>query len=121
MTKETPRILVLTAFLLGLEEGPHTLHVLDNKPIHFLAGTFLTFIVCRICPGLYFADNSIWIAIATTLYCFEIKKAKDKNGVEIEPAIDFDGFISHPKPFKCAIEPRSKTVKALLYEVTRDE
>jgi len=49
--------------------------------------------VCRICPGLYFAENSIWIAIATILYCFEIKKARDENDVEIEPVIDFDGFI----------------------------
>jgi hypothetical protein len=99
MTEETSRIPVPTAFLLGLEEGPHTLHVLDNnnKPVHLLADiihrTLLTFIVYRICPGLHFAENSIWIAIATILYCFEIKKARDENGVEIEPVIDFDGFI----------------------------
>jgi len=43
MTKETSRIPVLTAFLLGLEEGPHTLHVLNNKPVHFLADTHETF------------------------------------------------------------------------------
>lgn len=55
--------------------------------------TFSTLIVYRICPGLYFAENSIWIAIATILYCFEIKKAKDENGVEIEPVVNFDGFI----------------------------
>lgn len=50
-------------------------------------------IVYRICPGLYFADNSVWIATATIPYCFEIKKAKDRNNVEIGPVIDFDGFI----------------------------
>lgn len=50
-------------------------------------------IVCRACPGLYFAENSIWIAITTMLYCFEIRKVKDVTGVEIEPVVDFDGFI----------------------------
>jgi len=96
MTKETSRIPVSTALLLGLEEGPRALHVLDNKPNHPLANahqTFLTLIVCRICPGRYYADNSIWIAIATILYCFEIKKAKGENDVEVEPVVDFDGFI----------------------------
>ncbi|KAF9652600.1 cytochrome P450 [Thelephora ganbajun] len=76
----------------------------------------------RICPGLYFAENSIWIAVATILYCFEIKKTKDANGVEIEPVVDFDGFVSHPKPFKCDIKPRLEAAKALLHEkITHDE
>lgn len=104
MTKETSRISVLTAFLLGLEEGPHTLHVLDNKPVHFLVDTretFLTLIVCRFCPGLYFAESSIWLAIATVLYCFEIKKARDENDVEIEPVIDFDAFIRSVRKRLC--------------------
>jgi len=49
--------------------------------------------VCRICPGLCFADNPTWIAIATILYCFEIREAKDMSGVEIEPIVDFDSCI----------------------------
>jgi len=50
---------------------------------------------CRICPGLFLADNSIFIAIATMLYVFNISKAKDQDGVEITPAVEYDGFIRY--------------------------
>lgn len=43
----------------------------------------LSFLHCihRICLGLYFAENSIWIATATIHYCFEIKRVKKKKQV----------------------------------------
>ena len=53
----------------SLEEGLHTFHVSDNKPVHSLAHPYQTFlapIVCRVCPGLYF---TIWIVITMILYC----------------------------------------------------
>jgi hypothetical protein len=43
-------------------------------------------------PGHRFAENSIWIAVTTILYCFEIKTAGSENGVGTEPPVDFDGF-----------------------------
>jgi len=68
----------------------------------------------RICPGLFLADNSIFLAIATMLCVFNISKAKDQHGVEITPAVEYDGFISHPRPFACSIQPRSPQLKALI-------
>lgn len=82
---------------LGLEEGPHTFHVINNKLAHPLASahrTFLRLIVRRIRPGLHFTENSIWIAITMILYCFEIKTTRSENDVDIdiEPPVDSDGF-----------------------------
>ena len=48
----------------------------------------------RICPGMYFAMNSIFIQIATMLYVFDIAKCRDpESGAEITPEVDFRGFI----------------------------
>jgi len=42
------------------------------------------------------------------LSVFRISKAVE-NGVEIEPRVDFEpGVVSHPKPFKCVVKPRSE-------------
>jgi len=49
----------------------------------------------RICPGLFLADNSIFLAIATMLYVFHISKANDQHSAEITPAIEYDGFIRY--------------------------
>ncbi|KAI8986616.1 cytochrome P450 [Trametes punicea] len=75
----------------------------------------------RICPGMYFAMNSIFIGIATMLYVFDVIKSRDENGEEIVPAVDFRGFISHPAPFKCNIKPRSEEAAALIARVTGQE
>lgn len=65
----------------------------------------------RICPGIHLAEASVWLSIAMSLAVFNISKAVE-NGVEITPEIDpISGTISHPKPFKCSIKPRS--VKAV--------
>ncbi|KAG2080200.1 cytochrome P450 [Suillus discolor] len=55
----------------------------------------------RICPGMHLAEASIWISVVMSL-------ASSMNGVEITPEVDpSSGTISHPKPFKCSIKPRS--------------
>ena len=88
---------------------------------------------CRICPGMYFAHNSIFISIARMLYVFDFSKARDQDGNEVTPDIQYDGFIryvrshsaistsfstpqscSHPRPFPCSISPRSKAAEDLL-------
>lgn len=55
--------------------------------------SILTSECTRICPGMFLALNSIFIGIATLLYIFDISKARDENGDEIEPVPDFRGFI----------------------------
>lgn len=39
----------------------------------------------RICPGRQMAFSAIWIAVASIMYCFDIRKARDNYGNEIEP------------------------------------
>ncbi|KAF9493200.1 cytochrome P450 [Pleurotus eryngii] len=60
----------------------------------------------RICPGLHLAESSLSITVATILFFARISKARDESGSNIEPDVEYDGFISHPRPFKCRIEPR---------------
>ncbi|KAG7441948.1 cytochrome P450 [Guyanagaster necrorhizus] len=47
----------------------------------------------RICPGRYLAENGMWIAIACILATCKITKAKDENGEEINPAVEFSNGI----------------------------
>ncbi len=47
----------------------------------------------RICPGMFFALNSIFIGIASMLYVFDITKSRNADGEEIMPEVDFRGFI----------------------------
>ncbi|KAK1227306.1 hypothetical protein PQX77_009723 [Marasmius sp. AFHP31] len=62
----------------------------------------------RICPGRYFAANTIYIAVVYLLSTFNIARQVDESGKEIVPEPDyFDGLISHPKPFKCRFVPRN--------------
>ena len=42
-----------------------------------------------ICPGRYFADNMVWLAIARTLAVFNIAKTKDADGNFIEHEVKF--------------------------------
>ncbi|KAL4261036.1 cytochrome P450 family protein [Pleurotus pulmonarius] len=62
----------------------------------------------RICPGRFFAMDSLFISIASILSCFDITKVKDKEGRDIEPDIQWtSGFSRHIIPFECSITPRS--------------
>ncbi|KAF7374525.1 O-methylsterigmatocystin oxidoreductase [Mycena sanguinolenta] len=63
-----------------------------------------------------FTDATLWITFASVLATFNIAKAKDDSGKEIEIDPDFysDGSISHPQPFACSIIPRSETAKNLV-------
>ena len=47
----------------------------------------------RICPGRYFAADTIWIAMAHILATFDIEKAIDKDGKEIEPSGEYTAGI----------------------------
>ncbi|EIM85529.1 cytochrome P450 [Stereum hirsutum FP-91666 SS1] len=68
----------------------------------------------RICPGLNLADASVFISCAMTLAVFDITKAVE-NGDVVEPEVEYtSGTISHPKPFKCSIKPRSEKAVTLI-------
>ncbi|KAG2335247.1 cytochrome P450 [Suillus weaverae] len=59
----------------------------------------------RICPGRWFAENSLWMAAAAILAVLRINHAKDSNGDKIEVKPEFTtGMVIHPEPFRCAFE-----------------
>ncbi|CCM04072.1 uncharacterized protein FIBRA_06231 [Fibroporia radiculosa] len=71
----------------------------------------------RICAGYNFANQAMFIDIATLLWAFDIEKAVDEFGHVIVPSstecIDAGAAVS-PAPFKCRITPRFHEVEAIL-------
>ncbi|KAJ7471423.1 cytochrome P450 [Mycena galericulata] len=63
----------------------------------------------RVCPGQYLGSNSIYINIARILWGFNISKARDENGneIDVDTFAYTDGFNSVPLPFPISITPRS--------------
>ncbi|KIJ60832.1 hypothetical protein HYDPIDRAFT_97943 [Hydnomerulius pinastri MD-312] len=69
----------------------------------------------RICPGRHLAVASLWAAIVSILAAFDIRKAKDEKGNDIEIAPIFTpGATSRPVPFPCKITPRSAETEHLV-------
>ncbi|TFK33689.1 cytochrome P450 [Crucibulum laeve] len=69
----------------------------------------------RMCPGRHIAQSTLWLAAGCILTCFDLRKAVDSNGQEIEPSREYRlGGIIQPLPFACIIEPRSKESEQLL-------
>ncbi|KAF9456739.1 cytochrome P450 [Collybia nuda] len=69
----------------------------------------------RVCPGRYFAEDSLWITIVSILATLHISKALDESGKEITPELKFTSGVSrHPAPFQCKIEPRNKAAQTLI-------
>ena len=56
----------------------------------------------RRCPGEGMADANVLIAMAMSLSVFNIEKAKDENGDEIIPKIDFSpGTVWYARTIVC--------------------
>ncbi|KAF9526842.1 cytochrome P450 [Crepidotus variabilis] len=71
----------------------------------------------RICPGMHLAEVSVYSLVSTSLAVFNMEKALDGNGVPMTPVHEnTNGIISYPKPFDCAIKPRSEKALALITE-----
>jgi cytochrome P450 len=72
----------------------------DNFVNHFAFGHGR-----RICPGRWFAENSLWTAVSAILAVLRIHHAKDSNGDRIEVKLEFStGLGIHPEPFQCSFE-----------------
>ncbi|TDL20092.1 cytochrome P450 oxidoreductase OrdA-like protein, partial [Rickenella mellea] len=118
-----PRGSILLANIWQFTHDPATYHQpFEFKPERFLEDkperdphTLSFGFGRRICPGKELADSSIFLGIAMSLAAFNITKARDEHGVEIDPGCEFtSGVISHPKPFRCNIMPRSEKAAALV-------
>ncbi|KAL5514757.1 hypothetical protein ACEPAG_2073 [Sanghuangporus baumii] len=71
----------------------------------------------RICPGRHFAEDSIFIQVASILAVFDIQMAVDTNDDPIVPKEEYiSAFIRKPMPFKCKITPRSDKSAKLIQQ-----
>ncbi|KAG1830326.1 cytochrome P450 [Suillus variegatus] len=61
----------------------------------------------RICPGRWFAENSMWTVVASILAVLRIGHAKDSNGDRIEEPKFTTGLGIQPEPFHCSFESAS--------------
>ncbi|KZS88698.1 cytochrome P450 [Sistotremastrum niveocremeum HHB9708] len=69
----------------------------------------------RVCPGMYFAEASLFLSISATLAVFNVEKARDEMGREITPVLEFTGrTVSRPEEFQCSIVPRSSAASDLI-------
>ncbi|KAF8531881.1 hypothetical protein JB92DRAFT_2690359, partial [Gautieria morchelliformis] len=72
----------------------------------------------RICPGWFFAEDSLWIAATSILHVFHIAKPKDADGRNIEADVHWSsGLVSVPSPFLCDIKPRFEGAANLISSV----
>jgi cytochrome P450 len=72
----------------------------------------------RSCSGRYFADTSVFITIAQTLAIFQISKARDAQGHEIEARLEaIPGMVNRPKEFSFSVAPRSASHAELLHRI----
>ncbi|KAF5692956.1 oxidoreductase [Fusarium denticulatum] len=75
----------------------------------------------RVCPGRFLADESLFISISRLLAAFDVKKAVDGRGSEIEPQISVTpGMISHIRDFPYEIKPRNEKYAAMMRQVEVD-
>ena len=69
----------------------------------------------RICPGRYFAQDTLFITVASLLHVFDIGPPLDEHGlpIKIVPQMS-DGLLSHVTECRCTIKPRSAEAEALI-------
>lgn len=82
---------------------------LQNFTIHFGFGR-------RICPGMYMANQSIFIVLSRLLWAFDIVPTVGDGGRPVIPPDDdfVSGLITRPTPFPCAFRCRGSAVKELV-------
>ncbi|KAJ7701790.1 cytochrome P450 [Mycena rosella] len=80
-------------------------HLGDNpqpNPLNFVFGFGR-----RVCPGAALAEQSLFLAMANILAAFNISRARDAEGSEIEPSVKWrTGTVTCATNFGCRIVPR---------------
>ncbi|KAI0697654.1 cytochrome P450 [Cerioporus squamosus] len=69
----------------------------------------------RICPGRHFAEDILFINIASVLHVFDIGPPLDGSGKPIAIVPDTtDGLLSYPADCRCSVKPRSSHAERLI-------
>ncbi|CAE6442928.1 unnamed protein product [Rhizoctonia solani] len=76
----------------------------------------------RKCPGIYFAEISVFINIASLLATFIFSKKRDSHNQEITPEIEVqrNSIMLELKPFSFELKPRSEAHYQLILGVVND-
>ncbi|KAI5456696.1 cytochrome P450 [Mariannaea sp. PMI_226] len=75
----------------------------------------------RKCPGRYVAEKNLFVTITHMLSTFNILKAVEKNGTEIEPHIEVTpGVHAELLDFPCKVVPRNADKVALLRKLEEE-
>jgi len=75
----------------------------------------------RVCPGKVLADSSLFLTFVQSLAVFDIRKAIDQAGKEINTEHRFGcGIISHPEPFEVRVILRSAGHARLIEQVLEE-
>ncbi|CCO36414.1 O-methylsterigmatocystin oxidoreductase Short=OMST oxidoreductase [Rhizoctonia solani AG-1 IB] len=76
----------------------------------------------RKCPGMHFAEASLFLAITSLLATFRFSRKKNESGNEIVPTIKgaFNSLVVLIKPFEFELHTRSEKHRQLIIENTRD-
>ncbi|KAF8679909.1 cytochrome P450 family [Rhizoctonia solani] len=72
----------------------------------------------RKCPGMHFAEASLFFVISSLLTTFTFSGKKDENGKEIIPNIEVahNSLVIPLKPFEFELRPRSEKHRQLIIE-----
>ncbi|EUC61506.1 cytochrome P450 family protein [Rhizoctonia solani AG-3 Rhs1AP] len=64
----------------------------------------------RLCPGINLADSALFIMISSILAAFNISGSINPDGTRVIPSTEpnSNGLVYYPKPFECALCPRSE-------------
>lgn len=69
----------------------------------------------RICPGRHLSTESLTMMTANLLATFDVRQARDKQGVPIPLKLKFpSSLLTTPDAFSCDIRPRSKAHAELI-------
>ncbi|KAH9917058.1 cytochrome P450 [Fomitopsis serialis] len=69
----------------------------------------------RLCPGRLLADSTVFIAAASAIAVFDIRKPRAPDGTELPFVPSFNsGIVRHPKAFACEIRARSARAADLI-------
>ncbi|OSD06672.1 CyP450 monooxygenase [Trametes coccinea BRFM310] len=91
-----------------LKDGRPNTDVLDPGSVAFGFGR-------RICPGQHFAEDALFIAIASLLHVFDFGRALDEHGRPIPVEVKMtSGFLSYVEDYKYSIRPRSAAAETLI-------
>ncbi|KAF4620900.1 hypothetical protein D9613_001211 [Agrocybe pediades] len=76
----------------------------------------------RVCVGKHIASSTMWLIMASVLACFNIGKAKDAQGkeIEVDDSFEDDGLLRHRRKFQCSFTVRSPEAYQLIAQSTED-